>query len=181
VGRPGTSRDVPPESHLSPTLRVFVSPCGNASYDFQKTQSRDVPGTFGKISFLASLDSPPRHQGTKNRYILLQTNTEKIKNSKNIKPFAFETLLDAFGPAFARFCAVSHHRGRRENHLEEQIKQTIRRYCKTQHRDGDLAGTSPAATEDGQGQALQLRNLSLTHAVAALGFATASLDCPPSR
>jgi hypothetical protein len=65
MGRPGTSRNVPPKSHLSPTLRVFVSPCGNRPYDFRKTQSRDVPGTFGKISFLASLNEPPSHQGTK--------------------------------------------------------------------------------------------------------------------
>jgi hypothetical protein len=47
-------RDSSAQSHQNPTFRVFVSPCGIMPYDFRKTQSRDVPGTFGKILFLAS-------------------------------------------------------------------------------------------------------------------------------
>jgi hypothetical protein len=94
-GRPGTS-------HLNPT---FVPLCAFSLVleatdltTFAKPSPGTSQGLLEKFRFWRPLNEPPSHQGTKNRYILPQMNTGKIKNSKSIKPFAFGQLPNAFVP-----------------------------------------------------------------------------------
>jgi len=95
VGRPGT---VPLEFRLCPTLRVFVSLCGNSPYDFRKTQSRDVPGTFGKISFLASDERGLPASGG--------MNADSHGENTRCQRASNRSLLDRFRTLPRRFCSL---------------------------------------------------------------------------